>query len=128
MSDWISHIVMSPGADGDHGGRWTLTVTRTSGENSTWWSLTLDEDASEPGLKIYRSQPDGSCAMVVVEAHQPFEDAATHYGLDRAVFGSPTLWPEMHRDWCYTASGGVVENGWAWVHQSVDDEFPFTNQ
>lgn len=126
MSDWISQVVMAPGADGDRGGRWTLTVTRTSGESSTWWGLTLDEQASSTGMKVFRSHPDGQCAMVIVEVDQPFEDAATHYGLDPAVFGSPTLWPEIHRDWRHAhETDRVVENGWAWAHTGVHIGFPF---
>jgi hypothetical protein len=125
MSDWISQIVMAPGADGDRGGKWTLTTTRIN-EDEHWWGLTLDEAASSDGLKVYRNQADGQCVMVIVHADQPFEDAATHYGLDSSVFGSPTLWPEIHRDWRHAyGTDRVVDNGWTWMHNDVHGGFPF---
>jgi hypothetical protein len=126
MSDWISQIVMAPGADGDRGSKWMLTVTRLATDGAPWWGLTLDEAASTDGLKVYRNQANGQCVMMTVEANQPFEDAATHYGLDSAVFGSPTLWPEIHRDWRHAyGTDRVVDNGWTWMHNDVHGGFPF---
>jgi hypothetical protein len=123
MSGWISNIVMGPGADGDRGGPWTLAITSIY-EAERWWALEIDERASKPGMKVFLSDRDGLPALIVVESTLNFEAAANELGLDLDVFGSPTLWPQMHRR-NHSGAEPTGENGWTWVNSRGDEGFPF---
>jgi hypothetical protein len=126
MSDWISQIVMAPGADGDRGGEWTLTVTRAATDDEAWWGLALDARVSRDGLRAYRSHTDADYSLVTLSSDLPFAKAARDFGLDPAVFGSPTIWPVMHREGLLEMGiDDDSESGWAWVHTDMLIGFPF---
>jgi hypothetical protein len=123
MTDWLSNIVMPSETDGDRGGPWTLSVTCMP-DREHWWALEIDEEACRPGMKVYRSDRDGTIALVTVDSDLPFEEVAEDLGLHLDVFGSPTLWPVMHRR-TFDGEQPTGESGWAWVHRDVDEGFPF---
>ena len=124
MPRWISNIVMAPGADGDRGGKWKLTITRINTDEH-WWALEIDERSSKPGMKVFLSDRDGMPAFIVVESHLNFEDAANDLSLDPDVFGSPTLWPQMHRR-NHSGVEPTGESGWTWVNdRGLEGGFPF---
>jgi hypothetical protein len=125
VTDWISNIVMAPGADGDRGGKWTLTITRIN-EDEHWCALDIDERASKPGMKVFLSDRDGLPALIVVDSALNFQDACNDLGLDPAVFGSPTLWPQMHRR-NHSGVEPTGESGWSWVNEGVLEGFPFSD-
>lgn len=118
--EWISVLEISPDADGVEGGPWRLTVTRlTDGRGSQWWPWAEDDESPWP-LSTMVSGKD--VIMVRLASDLPFAEAAAQYGLDAAVFGSPTLWPGAHM------SHGASNGGWVWLHGRRPSPFPFSSK
>lgn len=118
-SDWISVLLLAPASDGITGGPWTLSVVRTTDPDGMhWWPLGNTVEVA-PGLSLTHAQ-SGDVVQITVESDLPFDEAVAKYGLDKAVLGSPTLWPTAH----VPAHGGT--SGWAWTHRARTSPFPLS--
>ena len=121
MTNWIALIDLPPDTDGVSGGKepWSLRVIRVASnpESLHWWEVNGDQPSS--GLTIFRDEKNEICRVDLV-SNLPFEDAARVHGLDTRVFGSPTLWPLIHRP--VTQAGRST--GWLWTF-SEEEPFPF---
>ena len=119
MANWVITVDLSPGSNGIDGGPWRLVVTRTlDADHHWWWPLILDEEHSRGALVVHRDQ-DADLARVALADDRPFEEAATEFDLDSAVFGSMTIWPGGHH------SGLGIQGGWVWTLQDRPADFPF---
>lgn len=121
MNNWIALVDLPAGTDGVEGGKepWQLRVIRVSPEEEFghWWEVNADEPSH--GLTVYRDHSNEICRVDLV-SNLPFENAARAHNLNTSVFGSPTLWPLIHRP--LTREGKSA--GWLWTFSEMKP-FPF---